>query len=119
MNVQTAQTMEKINDYSHPETLVETSWVEAHLNDVMLRLVEVDVEPKTYAEGHIPGAVGWNWKTDTQDTLRRDLPSKEAMEGILSRAGIKPDTTIILYGDSNNWFAAYALWLLKYYDHKD
>jgi thiosulfate/3-mercaptopyruvate sulfurtransferase len=122
MNTQTAektQTTEKINGYAHPEMLVETGWVEDHLNDVMLRLVEVDVEPKTYSEGHIPGAVGWNWKTDTQDTLRRDLPTRESMEGILSRAGIKPEMSLILYGDSNNWFAAYALWLLKYYGVKD
>ena len=114
-----AHPLEKVNGYEHPEVLVDTDWVAQHMHDEGIRLIEVDVEPQSYETGHIPGAVGWNWKTDTQDTLRRDLPGRLAMENLLSRSGINPDTTVLLYGDSNNWFAAYAFWLFKYYGHKD
>jgi len=103
--------------YATPQVLVETEWVAAHLDDPAVRLVEVDVDPGLYAAGHIPGAVGWNWKTDTQDLLRRNLPADGALEALLSRSGIAPETNIVLYGDSNNWFAAYALWMLNYYGH--
>ncbi len=72
-----------------------------------------------YDQGHIPGAVGWNWQTQLQDNVRRDLISKEALEALLSKSGISNDTTILLYGDNNNWFAAYAFWQLKYHGHKD
>jgi thiosulfate/3-mercaptopyruvate sulfurtransferase len=82
-----------------------------------VRLVEVDVDTTAYDSGHIQGAVGWNWRTDTQDTVRRNLPSPEQLQALLRRSGITPDTRIVLYGDNNNWFAAYALWLLKYYGH--
>jgi thiosulfate/3-mercaptopyruvate sulfurtransferase len=108
-----------MTNYTHPEVLVDTEWVAQRLNDPSIRLVEVDVDTKAYDTGHIPGAVGWNWQRDTQDTLRRDIPDRAAFEDLLSRSGISPETTIVLYGDNNNWFATYAFWLLKYYGHKD
>lgn len=107
------------NGYARPETLVETAWVVAHRADPDLCLVEVDVDTTAYDSGHIPGAIGWNWKKDTQDTLRRNIPDAAAMEKLLSRSGITPATTIVLYGDNNNWFAAYAFWLLRYYGHQN
>src|SRR5580698_2882404 len=106
-------------DYKHPEVLVSTEWVANNLNAPNTRLVEVDVDTTAYDQGHIPGAVGWNWQTQLQDNVRRDLISKEALEALLSKSGISNDTTILLYGDNNNWFAAYAFWQLKYYGHKD
>ena len=104
-------------EYATPAILVDTDWVTAHLDDPNVRLVEVDVDTKAYETGHIQGAVGWNWKHDTQDTVRRNLPNAEQTQALLRRSGIKPDTQVVLYGDNNNWFAAYALWLLKYYGH--
>jgi thiosulfate/3-mercaptopyruvate sulfurtransferase len=111
--------MESTNGYTHPEVLVETDWVADHLGDPNLRLVEVDVDTTAYDSGHIPGSVGWNWKKDTQQTLRRDIPDRAGLEALLGRAGISNDTTVILYGDNNNWFATFAFWLLKLYGHKD
>lgn len=101
------------------KTLVTTEWAAEHLNDEGLRFVEVDVNTKSYDSGHIPGATGWNWKTELQDQLRRTISSTEDFEDLLSKSGISNDTTIILYGDNNNWFAAWAYWLLKYYGHED
>ena len=106
-------------DYKHPDVLVSTEWAAQHLNDPKVRLVEVDVDTSAYDQGHIQGAVGWNWQTQLQDNVRRDLISKQALEQLLGRSGISNDTTILLYGDNNNWFAAYALWQLKYYGHND
>jgi thiosulfate/3-mercaptopyruvate sulfurtransferase len=106
-------------EYAHPEVLVTTQWAADHANDPKVRLIEVDVDTTAYDQGHIAGAVGWNWQTQLQDTVRRDLIEKSALEKLLGRSGVSNDTTIILYGDNNNWFAAYALWLLKYYGHKD
>ena len=106
-------------EYAHPEILVSTQWVAEHLNDPKIRLVEVDVDTSAYDQGHIQGAVGWNWQTQLQDNIRRDLIDKKTLEALLGRSGISNDTTVILYGDNNNWFAAYALWQLKYYGHKD
>lgn len=106
------------NGYAHPEVLVETQWVADHLHDPGMRLVEVDVDTTAYDSGHIPGAVGWNWQRDTQDTLRRNVPGPEALQALLRRSGIGPETTVVLYGDNNNWFAAYAFWLLRYYGHE-
>src|SRR6185503_2866925 len=80
---------------------------------------EVDVDTTAYASGHIPGAIGWNWKHDTQDTLRRDMPDQATFEGLMARSGISNNTAVVLYGDNNNWFAAYAFWIMKYYGHKD
>src|ERR1700735_4785660 len=106
-------------DYKHPEVLVSTEWVAENLNAPNTRLVEVDVDTTAYDQGHIPGAVGWNWQTQLQDNVRRDLISKEALEELLSKSGVSNDTTILLYGDNNNWFAAYAFWQLKYHGHRD
>jgi thiosulfate/3-mercaptopyruvate sulfurtransferase len=106
-------------EYKHPEVLVSTEWASAHLNDPKIRLIEVDVDTAAYDQGHIAGAVGWNWQTQLQDNVRRDLISKQALEALLGKSGVSNDTTILLYGDNNNWFAAYAFWQLKYYGHKD
>ncbi len=105
--------------YAHPEVLVETQWVAEHLQDPKVRLVEVDVDTAAYGEGHIPGAVGWNWKRDLEEPIERDIAHKDTLAQLLGRSGIAPDTTVILYGDNNNWFATYAFWLLKYYGHAD
>jgi thiosulfate/3-mercaptopyruvate sulfurtransferase len=107
------------NGYAHPEMLVETAWVAANREHPNLRLVEVDVDTSAYEQGHIPGAVGWNWHTDTQERLSRDIPAPEAFKALMERSGISNDTTIVLYGDNHNWFAAYALWMLQYYGHND
>lgn len=108
-----------MSDYKHPEVLVSTEWAAEHQNDPNIRLVEVDVDTTSYAEGHIAGAVGWNWQTQLQDNVRRDLIEKSALEELLGKSGISNDDTILLYGDNNNWFAAYAFWQLKYHGHKD
>jgi thiosulfate/3-mercaptopyruvate sulfurtransferase len=106
-------------EYAHPEVLVSTQWVADHLNDPNVRLAEVDVDTSAYDQGHIVGAVGWNWQSQLQDNIRRDLTDKATLEKLLGQSGISNDTTIVLYGDNNNWFAAYAFWQLKYYEHKD
>ncbi len=108
-----------MSEYKHPEVLVSTEWAAGHLNDPKVRLIEVDVDTTAYDQGHIPEAVGWNWQTQLQDNIRRDLIDKATLEGLLGKSGVGNDTTILLYGDNNNWFAAYALWQLKYYGHKD
>ena len=99
--------------------LVSTDWVAQHLNDPGLRLVEVDVDTKAYGEGHVPNALGWAWDTQLCDTLRRDIIPKAKFEELLGKSGIGNATTVILYGDNNNWFAAWAFWQLKVYGHKD
>ena len=104
-------------DYAHPEVLVSTDWVATRTNDAKIRIVEVDVDTSAYDSGHVQGAVAWNWQTELQDALRRDLAEPRAFEELLGRAGISPETTIVLYGDNNNWFAAWAFWQLKYYGH--
>src|ERR1700726_2117905 len=108
-----------MSEYKHPEVLVSTEWAAGHLNDPKVRLIEVDVDTTAYDQGHIPGAVGWNWQTQLQDNIRRDLIDKVTLEGLLGKSGVGNDTTILLYGDNNNWFAGYALWQLKYYGHKN
>ena len=105
--------------YAHPESLVTTDWVAEHGSDANVRLVEVDVDTSAYDAGHIAGAVGWNWQSQLQQTVRRDLVSKEGMEQLLGSAGIDNGTTVVLYGDNNNWFAAWAFWQMKYYGHED
>lgn len=105
--------------YAHPEVLVETDWVLANLGKPGIKIVEIDVDTKAYDAGHIPGAVGFNWQTQLQDQVRRDIISKEAFEQLVGGAGISPADTVILYGDHNNWFAAYGFWLFKIYGHKD
>lgn len=108
-----------MSDYKHPEALVSTQWVADHASDPSVRLVEVDVDTTAYDKGHIQNAVGWNWQSQLQDNVRRDILTKAQFEDLLSKSGIGNDTTVVLYGDNNNWFAAYALWQLKYYGHKD
>jgi len=106
-------------DYANPAALVSTEWVASHLNDPKVRLMEVDVDTSAYDTGHIPGAVGVNWSTELEDTIRRDIPTKENWEKLLSRAGVSADTKIVFYGDNNNWFAAFAYWVAKMYGHAD
>jgi len=107
------------NNYAYPNVLVSTDWAQEHLNDRTVRFVEVDVDTKQYQKEHIEGAIGWNWQTQLQDQVRRDILSKDQLSSFLSDAGVTAETTLVLYGDNNNWFAAYAFWLLKYYGHKD
>lgn len=108
-----------MSDYKHPEALVSTQWVSEHLDDPSVRLVEVDVDTTAYEKGHIKNAAGWNWTSQLQDNVRRDLLGKQQFEELMSRTGIGKDTIVVLYGDNNNWFAAYALWQLIYFGHKD
>lgn len=108
-----------MNDYAHPEVIVTTDWVNGHLNDPMVKIVEIDVDTKAYDIGHIPGAIGFNWQTQLQDHTQRDIISGEEFEQLLGKSGILPDHTVILYGDNSNWFAAYGFWLFKIYGHED
>ena len=108
-----------MSEYKHPEVLVSTEWAAQHASDPKVRLVEVDVDTSAYDQGHIAGAVGWNWQTQLQDGVRRDLIDKAQLEKLLSESGISNDTVIVLYGDNNNWFAAYAFWQLKLNGHRD
>jgi len=102
--------------YAHPEVLVSTQWVSEHLNDPNVRVVEVDYDPvANYQQGHIPGSVVFDWKKDMNDPITRDILSKEQLEALFGRNGITKITTTVLYGDFNNWFAAYAFWDMKYY----
>ncbi len=103
--------------YARPDALVTTDWVAKNLGKPGVRVVEVDVDTSAYDEGHIPGAVGWNWRTQLMDAVRRDIASKSSFERLLRESGISNDDTIVLYGDNNNWFAAYAFWMLEYYGH--
>jgi len=102
-----------------PDVLVKTDWVAQHGRDTGVRVVEVDVDTAAYDQGHVPGAAGWNWTTDLCDTLRRDIVPKKNLEALLGKTGIDNNTTIVLYGDNNNWFAAWAFWQLKIYGHAD
>lgn len=106
-------------EYAHPETLVDTSWVADHLNDPEVRLIEADEDVLLYEVGHIPGAVKLDWHVDVQNPLSRDFVDQAGFEKLLSRYGVSNDTTIVLYGDRNNWYAAYAFWLFSEYGHKN
>jgi thiosulfate/3-mercaptopyruvate sulfurtransferase len=99
--------------------LVDADWAQQHLDDPSVRFVEVDVDTTSYEQSHLPGAVGWDWTSQLSDGIRRDIASREAFARLLSESGITPDTTIVLYGDNNNWFAAWAYWQLKMYGHRD
>jgi thiosulfate/3-mercaptopyruvate sulfurtransferase len=101
------------------DVLVSTDWVSQHLTDAAVRIVEVDVDTAAYDQGHVPGAIGWNWTTELCDTLVRDIIPPDKFESLMSRSGIGNDTTVVLYGDNNNWFAAWALWQMKIYGHRD
>jgi thiosulfate/3-mercaptopyruvate sulfurtransferase len=113
--------MSTLNDggYSHPEALVNTGWVAEHFNDPNVKIVEVDVDTTAYAKGHVKNAIGWNWQTDLNDRVRRDIIDPRTFAELNRRAGIKNDDIVVLYGDNNNWFAAWALWQYKYHGHKD
>ncbi|HZG49026.1 MAG TPA: sulfurtransferase [Thermoleophilaceae bacterium] len=103
-------------DYAK-DVLVETQWVEDHLNDDSIRIVEVDENPALYAEAHIPGAIGFDWKRDLQDQVKRDFLGPAEFGELFGSRGISSEHTVILYGDRNNWFAAYTYWYLSYYGH--
>jgi thiosulfate/3-mercaptopyruvate sulfurtransferase len=105
-----------VSDYAK-DVLVDTQWVEDHLDDSSVKIVEVDENPALYAEAHIPGAIGFDWKTDLQDQVKRDFLGPQAFGELFGAHGISNDDTIVLYGDRNNWFAAYTYWYLKYYGH--
>jgi thiosulfate/3-mercaptopyruvate sulfurtransferase len=107
-----------VADYAK-DVLVETSWVEEHLDDDAIRIVEVDENPALYAQAHIPGAIGFDWTKDLQDQVKRDFLGPEAFGDLFGSRGISDAHTIVLYGDRNNWFAAYTYWYLKYYGHDD
>ena len=102
-----------MSDYAKPDVLVDTDWVEAHVDDDGVRLIEVDEDSAAYDKGHIEGAVGWNWTTDLHTKVGREYVSQAELAELLSAAGVGPDTTVVLYGGNNNWFAAYAYWILK------
>jgi len=107
-------------NYAHPEVLVDTNWVLEHHKDANVRIAEVDYDPvANYNLGHVPIAVLIDWKKDINDPLRRDILSQEATTELFQRVGVSDDTTLVLYGDYNNWFAAFAFWAFKYYGFKD
>ncbi|MGA8403622.1 MAG: sulfurtransferase [Nitrososphaeraceae archaeon] len=107
-------------EYAHPEVLVDTNWVDQHKNDPKVRVAEVDYDPTAnYTLGHVPGSVLIDWKADINDPLTRNIITKQACESLLQRVGVNDDTTLVLYGDFNNWFAAFAFWVFKYYGYKD
>jgi thiosulfate/3-mercaptopyruvate sulfurtransferase len=105
-----------VADYAK-DVLVDTHWVEDHLDDSSIRIVEVDENPALYAEAHIPGAIGFDWKKDLQDQVKRDFLGPEEFGALLGSRGISNDHLVVLYGDRNNWFAAYTYWYLQYYGH--
>jgi thiosulfate/3-mercaptopyruvate sulfurtransferase len=104
--------------YANPDVLVSTDWVAEHLADDTIRLVEVDVDTRAYERGHIPGAIGFNWQTELQERPSRDLIAPEKLAVLFGEHGISNDHTVVLYGDNNNWFAAWTFWFLKYYGHE-
>ena len=103
---------------ANPQAIVETDWVDEHRNDDGLTLVEVDVDTEAYDQGHIPGAIGWNWTTQLNDNLRRDILDRRQMAQLLGGSGIGRNSTVVLYGDNNNWFATYAFWQMKMFGHR-
>jgi len=120
-----AQTVHAVTDiatrgYAHPEVLVETDWVAAHLNDPTVRIAEVDYDPAAnYHLGHVPGSVLFDWKSDINAPVARDLLDAPALTALFRRSGVDARTTLVLYGDFNNWFAAFAFWVFKYYGFAD
>ena len=106
-----------MSEYVHPEVLVDSKWVADHLHDSNVRLIEADEDVLLYEVGHIPGAVKLDWHVDVQDKVARDFLSQKEFEQLMSRWGISNDTTIVLYGDKNNWYACYSFWLFSMYGH--
>ena len=116
--------MTKFEEYANPDVLVTTDWVADRLDqfqsdDSKLRLIEVDVDTEAYDSGHVPGTTGWNWQTQLCDQVKRDLTPRDELEELMAGAGVRDDSTIVLYGDNHNWFAAWAFWQLKYYGFDD
>jgi thiosulfate/3-mercaptopyruvate sulfurtransferase len=106
--------------YAHPEVLVDIQWIVDHINDHEVRIAEVDYDPTAnYNLGHVPGAVLFDWKKDINDPVTRNIFSRQSCEDLLQRTGVNNNTTLVLYGDFNNWFAAFAFWAFKYYGFKD
>ena len=103
--------------YANPDVLVSTEWVAAHLNDPNIRIIESDEDTLLYGSGHIPGAVEVDWTRDLNDPVRRDYLSREGFEALMSRIGVTPDTTVVFYGDKNNWLATYAFWVFQLFGH--
>jgi len=102
-----------MGEYAKPDVLVETDWLEEHVDDPNMRIIEVDEDTSAYEKGHIKGSVGWNWTTDLHAPVGRDYLDRAGLSELLSKAGVAPGTTVILYGGNNNWFAAYAYWIVK------
>src|SRR5687767_397293 len=103
--------------YAHPEVLVTTEWVAGKLNDPSVRLVESNEDTLLYSAGHVPGAVHVDWTSDLNDQIRRDYITRESFEALMSRIGVTPETTVVFYGDKNNWWATYALWVFQLFGH--
>jgi thiosulfate/3-mercaptopyruvate sulfurtransferase len=114
-------TMTEIKDrgYAHPEVLVSTDWVAAHLTDPGVRLIESNEDPLIYPWGHVPGAVQVDWAADLNDPLRRDYLQRPAFDELMSRSGVSNDTTVVFYGDKNNWWACYAFWVFQLFGHEN
>src|SRR3954466_5425523 len=104
--------------YAHPEALVSTDWVEQHLNDPSVRVIESNEDTLLYSSGHVPGAVHVDWTSDLNDQIRRDYITREGFEALMSRIGPTPDTTVVFYGDKNNWWACYAFWVFQLFGHE-
>lgn len=119
MAVLTKPVQKKQSPASAEKFLVSTNWVEEHLKNPQVRIVEVDVDTHAYEESHLPGALGWAWNTQLCDSLQRDIIPKKKFEKLMSESGIGNDSTVVLYGDNNNWFAAWAFWQLKIYGHSN
>jgi thiosulfate/3-mercaptopyruvate sulfurtransferase len=111
--------IEVTTDYVYPDVLVSTDWVARNNQSPKVRVVEVDVDTNAYNEGHVPGAIAWAWNTQLSDPIQRDILSKEDFESLMAQSGISDDSTVVLYGDNNNWFAAWAFWQMKIYGHRD
>ena len=103
--------------YAHPDALVSTDWVEQHLNDPKVRIIESNEDTLLYSSGHVPGAVHVDWTSDLNDQLRRDYITREGFEALMSRIGATKDTTVVFYGDKNNWWACYAFWVFQLFGH--
>lgn len=108
-----------MSEYATPEVLVTTEWVKDNLDTPGIRLVEIDVDTNAFDAGHIPGSIGINWSTELNDPVNRDIVSRDHVEALLGKHGIKNSDTLILYGDNNNWFAAFGFWIFKLYGHQD
>ena len=104
-----------MSEYNNPNALVSTEWVEQHLNDPNVRIVEIDEDTEVYQKGHIPGAIAWHWEKDLHDPLRRNFIGRDELRELLARSDVSPETTIVIYGENSNWFAAYTYWYLKYW----